>query len=65
MQGAARTGAERTGSYVSTGSTAATQQMAVHGQAPYDVKADRTKFHISDHDSAASAPPSPSVCTIR
>ena len=34
MQGAARTGAERTGSYVSTGSAAATQQMAVHGQAP-------------------------------
>ena len=34
MQGAARTGAERTGSYVSTGSAAATPQMAVHGQAP-------------------------------
>ncbi len=34
MQGAASTGAERTGSYVSTGRAATTQQMAFHGQAP-------------------------------
>jgi hypothetical protein len=33
MQGAVRTGPERTGSYVRTGSAAATQQMAFHGQA--------------------------------
>src|SRR3990172_12558088 len=38
MQGAARTGAERTESYVSTGSAAATPQMAFHGQAPSGIK---------------------------
>jgi len=55
MQGAVRTGPERTGSYVRTGSTAATQQMAFHGLAPRRLLYQIPPFHDKEETASLEA----------